>query len=82
MGDWIYEHQGIAMSGILVLIIVVLTVSCFGLCATADYVTCNRLQTLNPDYVFHWDVITFCRVQVDGFWVSADDVYHVLLNER
>jgi len=40
---------------------------------------CNEMEELNPDWEFHYDRVTGCRVLFHDFWVPVDDMPDVLL---
>jgi hypothetical protein len=39
---------------------------------------CREMRALNPDWQFHYDDITGCRVLFRDFWIPVDDLPDVL----
>jgi short subunit fatty acids transporter len=76
MSDWIYEN----LPTTFLLCLLVALIIIFGIAYTIERTSCSRLDSMNPTYTFHWDMLTGCRVWVNGFWVDADDVVHILLD--
>jgi hypothetical protein len=42
---------------------------------------CRAVEALNPDWQFHYDVETGCRVLYKGYWVPVDDLPQALEGE-
>lgn len=39
---------------------------------------CRQMRELNPDWQFHYDQVTGCRVLFRDFWIPVDDMPDVL----
>jgi hypothetical protein len=67
-------------SGILIAGVVIL-LTCIVLLAFIDAIVsptkpefCQEMEILNPDWEFHYDGTTGCRVLFRGFWIPADEM--------
>lgn len=65
----------------LILVLSFLVVAAFTACimvADIEPAYCQEMRALNPDWQFHYDDTTGCRVMYQGFWILVDDLPEAL----
>lgn len=86
MGDWDRAVKKYAeqekKEGIIFLVIFILCmvglVLIFIWVASNEPAYCRQMRELNPDWQFHYDQVTGCRVLFHDFWIPVDDMPDVL----